>query len=150
MLDALTRNISGQVAEASPVVGTLVRITAEGAVFVDYPGNEAGPVEARLAAELPAVSGPGWTPVVLLFENGNPGLPIVVGFVRSAAEVAAAGQKRRRARKLVVQAEEEVLLECGKSSVLLRRDGKIILKGCDIVSRASRSNKVQGATVRLN
>jgi hypothetical protein len=32
----------------------------------------------------------------------------------------------------------------------MRRDGTVIIRGVDIVSRASRANKVRGATVSVN
>jgi hypothetical protein len=137
-------------ATAFAVVGRIVRITSEGVPVVDFPGNAAGVIEARIAAEPPGEPSGQWPPVLLVFENGDPSLPIVIGFVREKITAKPAPEEKRRVRKLVFDAEEEVVLQCGKSSVLLRRDGKILIKGGNIVSRASGTNKVQGGVVRLN
>ena len=131
-------------------VGQIVRITPEDLPIVDYPGNQGGPVQARIAVEPPLDRVFGWPPVLLAFENGDPVRPIIVGFVREKVKASALLSKSRRVRKLVFDAEEEILLRCGKSSVLLRRDGRIVIKGGDVVSRASGTNKVQGGAVRLN
>lgn len=53
-------------------------------------------------------------------------------------------------RQVVVHGTDEILLECGASSILLRKDGKIILKGAQIVSRASGRHKIRGASVQIN
>jgi hypothetical protein len=47
-------------------------------------------------------------------------------------------------------AEQSIELKCGKSSLLLRRDGKIILSGDYIVSASRGPNKIRGATISLN
>lgn len=53
-------------------------------------------------------------------------------------------------RRVVLHADDEILLECGASSILLRKDGKIIVKGAQIVSRASGRHKIRGASVQIN
>ena len=40
-----------------------------------------------------------------------------------------------------LEAQEELQLRCGKGSITLTRDGRIVAKGTDIVSRAARSQK---------
>jgi hypothetical protein len=53
-------------------------------------------------------------------------------------------------RRVVLHAADEILLECGASSILLRKDGKIVLKGTQIVSRASGRHKIRGSSVQIN
>ena len=53
-------------------------------------------------------------------------------------------------RCLELAASDEIRLTCGKSSLLLRRDGTVIIKGVTITSRASQTNKIRGATVNIN
>ena len=53
-------------------------------------------------------------------------------------------------RRLDLEASDEIRLTCGKSSLVLRRDGTVVVRGVRIVSRASQSNKIRGATVSLN
>ena len=48
-------------------------------------------------------------------------------------------------RRIDLEASEEIRLTCGKSSLVLRRDGSVVVRGVAIVSRASQSNKSAAA-----
>jgi len=124
-------------------VGQIVHITKEGRALVDYAGNPVGPMEARSVID-GASDHDNHTqeniPVLLVFENGDPMLPIIVGIVRetfyhpiSLEKTALSVKPPREAildgRKVALDAKEEIVLRCGKSSVTLRKDGKIVVKG---------------------
>lgn len=47
-------------------------------------------------------------------------------------------------------AQERIELRCGDGSLILRADGKVIVKGNEVVSCARGVNKVKGAAVRIN
>lgn len=53
-------------------------------------------------------------------------------------------------RRLLLDAYQEVVLRCGKSSIVLRKDGKIVVRGVEIVSQAARVNKIRGGAVQIN
>ena len=53
-------------------------------------------------------------------------------------------------RRVDLEASEEIGLTCGKSSLVMRRDGTVIVRGVKIVSRATESNKIRGGTVSIN
>ncbi|HJN44522.1 MAG: hypothetical protein CL477_12595 [Acidobacteria bacterium] len=53
-------------------------------------------------------------------------------------------------RRVDLEATDQIRLTCGKSSLVLRRDGTVIVRGVKVVSRASQSNKIRGATVSIN
>lgn len=145
-------------------VGEIVKITEEGRAMVDYPGNPMGPLEARSVINAPFkredYSG-GNISVLLFFENGDPTLPIVAGIIHDtlyplapSEEMTVSMERPHDAvldgKKMILEAKEELVLHCGKSSVTLKKDGKIVLKGTKIVSRASGTNKIKGAAVRIN
>jgi hypothetical protein len=91
--------------------------------------------------------------VVLAFAGGDPERPIVTGFLQAQPVVAPAQRSMTASldgRQVRLEAEREIVLKCGKSSLTLRADGKVVLKGVEVVSRARRTNKVKGGTVRLN
>jgi hypothetical protein len=109
--------------------------------------------------------------VLLVFENGNSSLPIIVGIIHDKLYPASPPDSPQRpsspqrevvlpvdrpregivdGHKIVFDAREEIVLHCGKSSVTLRKDGKIVIKGAQIVSRASSLNKIKGAAVKIN
>jgi hypothetical protein len=50
----------------------------------------------------------------------------------------------------VIEGRDEVVLRCGQGSITLRADGKIVIKGTQLVSRASDTNKIRGASVQIN
>ena len=49
-----------------------------------------------------------------------------------------------------IEADTELVLRCGKSSLSLKQDGRITLRGKQVLSRADGQNRVQGASVQLN
>lgn len=141
---------------AGPVVGRIAGFTADGAALVDFPGNTAEPRPARttVTLERPTQDEPVLVPVLLVFENGDPSLPIIIGLVRETAAPAKQGGESREVRvdgeRVVIEGQKEVVLRCGESAIVLRRDGKVIIRGAEITSRAKRSNKLKGATVHIN
>jgi hypothetical protein len=131
---------------AIPETGVLVDIRADGSPIVDYDGNELGPIAARTA--IPSATR-GDT-VLLVFDHGDPTRPIIIGIVRDNFEKTLPRQLKIAAREILIEGAEEVSLRSGESSLTLRKDGKTVLKAKDVVSRASRTNRVKGATVRIN
>lgn len=121
-------------------VGRIDRVESSGDVFVDFQANDFGPIHARLATTKELNVG---EQVLLVFENGNAKLPIVVGALR-------AGLDRARPSSLALEATSEITITCGKSSIMLRNDGRIVVKGTELVSRASRTNKIRGSAVEIN
>jgi len=51
---------------------------------------------------------------------------------------------------LHIKAHDGLVIECGKSTIILTKDGKIQVKGNDILSRARGMNKIKGAGVNIN
>jgi hypothetical protein len=134
-------------------IGRIVEITAEGRVLVDFPENRARrPIEARFVSlgafpiDVASLAG---ASVLMVFEDANPFRPIILGplFDRISSFPKTPSQSPNNA---MVEAQEEILLRCGESSLSMKKDGKIVLKGRTIVSRASRTNKMRGALVAIN
>lgn len=53
-------------------------------------------------------------------------------------------------REIKLNATEKIELRCGQSVLLMNKDGKIVVKGASITSRASGPQKIKGATVHIN
>ena len=49
-----------------------------------------------------------------------------------------------------IQAETEIELRCGKSRLILRRDGRVELHGTNVLTRSRGPNRMKGATIELN
>ena len=52
--------------------------------------------------------------------------------------------------ELVVEAKQQLTFKCGEGAITLRGDGKILIKGKDLVSRAQRTNRIKGGAVAIN
>ena len=46
--------------------------------------------------------------------------------------------------------EKEIVLECGEGSITIRKDGKIVIKGTHLLSRAAGVNRIKGGQVNIN
>ena len=51
---------------------------------------------------------------------------------------------------LILQANRELTLRVGDGSITIRADGKILIKGKDLVSHAQRMNRIKGGSVAIN
>ena len=47
-------------------------------------------------------------------------------------------------------ASRELVLRCGKASVTLTSDGAVRIRGTDVLSRASATNRIRGGNVQIN
>lgn len=135
--------------ETAVRVGKIVMVTPSGRVRVDFPGNSGRPRDARTVIqisreELTRVR-PG-TPVLLVFDDGDTSRPIVVGLIHDTLVAPNAEVKK----KLSLEAEEEISIRCGHSAVTLACNGKVVIRGKNLVSRSSGSNKIRGASVNIN
>jgi Domain of unknown function (DUF6484) len=150
-------------------LGVLIAPSTPGALLVEYDGS--GPLTARstIAMDQSAIARAIATrqPALLLFENGDARLQIVVGLVQPspgaalfgallAAEAPDASADKRpiEARidgeQVVLEGRESVTLKCGDATITLRRDGKVILKGAYIETRAKGVNRIRGGSVKIN
>lgn len=139
--------------ESGPVVGTLLRVDANGRAWVEFPGSH-GEVLARCAVAEQAIPSsqdlPG-SAVLLVFEAEDRHRPIITGFVRDRlVPETSAAEQRIRAAKIVLEGEQELVLSCGQGTLTMTADGRIVIKGTRLTSRASESNKVRGAVVLIN
>ncbi len=52
--------------------------------------------------------------------------------------------------ELTIEANKNLTLRCGAGSITIRADGKILIKGKDLVSHAQRMNRIKGGAVQIN
>ena len=53
-------------------------------------------------------------------------------------------------QRLEVVARDEVVLRCGEASITLRRNGRIVIKGAYVETRARGTNRIKGGNVLIN
>jgi hypothetical protein len=137
------------------VVGTVVAVSEQGAILVQFPDNPVkNPVVARTT--VPLLGRDVDRQVVLQFERGNPARPIILGVLlesgledRNTSQSWNAGIEADGER-LVLTAQRQIVLRCGKASITMTRSGKVLVSGAHIVSRSSGANKIKGGHVEIN
>ena len=137
------------------VTGTVVAFRDDGVtplvLFPQQPGNTA--IQARTVVDLHGAHI--GCQVVLMFENGVARRPIVMGVLRTdrdlplmsppgAVEVDADGQR------LLVNAQEELVLRCGRASITLTKAGKVLIQGTYLSQRSTGVVRIKGGAVQLN
>jgi hypothetical protein len=143
------------------VIGTIVRIAEGGAPEVDFPANPSGAPVAALATAAIAADDAG-REAVLVFINGDPARPLVLGLIRrpppnteAIAEVPAEAappslDARLDGERITLTAREQIELKCGKASLILTRAGKVLIRGAYLLSRSSGVNRIKGGSVQIN
>lgn len=159
-------------AASAVVVGRMLPGSTPTTPLVDFPGNAHGPLRARTTVpmeggvvERAVATG---QPALLVFEGGDPGLPIVTGLIWTGQAVTAfqellvspraPGGRRPHApvearldgERVVLEGKREVVLRCGEASITLRSDGKILLRGAYVETYSKGLNRIKGASVKIN
>jgi hypothetical protein len=150
-------------------IGRIAALSETGPL-VDFDGNPTNePLPARSSVRI--------TPAdvdrsaILAFEESSLCRPVIIGLVEESSLVTdklppAAGNPQdpkaavngdhpgfvveADGRRLVVSAEQELVLRCGKSSVTLTKAGKILIRGSYLLSRSSGVNRIKGGSVQIN
>ena len=155
LVSAPVTNPASGVGGSGVVVGELLALDDEGrSPLVRFPGQPGtAAVRARTAVDLHGAHI--GAHVVLVFDGGDVGRPIVMGLLRERSgwplpdrpgevDVTADGER------MVVTAKDQLVLRCGKASITLTRAGKILIEGAYLSSRSSGVNRIKGGSVQLN
>jgi len=159
LLGGTTRSLQGRLPPEIQridgiVLGELLALTLDGGAplvtFAGQPGT--GALLARTSIDLHG-SHVGRS-VVLMFEAGDPSLPIVMGVLQgvSWAEPTKPGQIELDVdgQRMVVTAKEQLVLRCGRASITLTKAGKVLIEGSYVLSRSTGVNRIKGGSVQLN
>lgn len=157
-------------------VGKLVAWSSGRAPRVDFEGNELGPLTARstipldpntILAAIADERG-----VLLTFEDGKPHAPIITGLLQPIGELDEAPEvwhdeevddpesessesiglteARVDGKRVEIEAADEIVLRCGQASIVLRRNGRVVIRGTYVETRSRGVNRVKGSSVEIN
>jgi len=93
--------------------------------------------------------------VLVVFDGGDLSKPIITGVMRKEIGAVSANYQTRPEKKdkqdfLQFEADKEIILKCGKSSITLTKAGKVLIRGTYLLSRSSGANRIKGGSVHLN
>ncbi len=155
LLQAPTSQRAGAAEPLGLIVGELIALTDEGRTpLVLYPGQPGhAALPARTVIDLHGAHI--GRHVALMFEGADPHRPIVIGVLRDVAgwplpDRPAAVEVDADGERLLVSAQESLVLRCGKASITLTKAGKVLIEGAYILSRSSGVNRIKGGAVQLN
>lgn len=140
-------------------VGRMVAVDERGFAWVDF-GDGSRPVAATVAftasreqlEHVMAVKAP-----VVVYESDEALQVVAVVGVALTAPTSPAAATQSPAieadvdgQRVKLSAEKEVVIACGKSSITLRANGRVIIKGTQIESYSEGTNRIKGGQVRIN
>ncbi|MBI3776149.1 MAG: hypothetical protein HY273_11465 [Gammaproteobacteria bacterium] len=100
--------------------------------------------------------------VLVVFQDGDRSQPIIVGLMEepleSLVEMETPAQEapnrkqelRIDGKRVVIEADDEIELKCGQGSITIRKDGKIVVKGTNLLSQSTGSHRIRGGSVSIN
>ncbi|MCF6336671.1 MAG: DUF6484 domain-containing protein [Gammaproteobacteria bacterium] len=162
-----TRSSPSHILPGEIVIGTMTGINEQGQPLIDFPDNTAGHTLAAITT-LDLTQQHTGRQVALLFANGNMYTPVVIGLIHSPLQdmlerfnPSQTDNNNQESeikvddihidgKKLIIEAKEEIVLQCGKSSIMLNKEGKISLRGTKISTRSTGTTRIMGASVHLN
>lgn len=96
--------------------------------------------------------------VVLIFENNDPDKAIAIAGLQPTVDFATALQAadepaveaRIDGEKVLIQAKEKLELRVGKASIVIDANGKITIRGANLLSRSTGPIRIKGGHVEIN
>jgi hypothetical protein len=99
-------------------------------------------------------------PAVLTFEDGDRSRPILIGLIAPPRELPAVEEPHKPSGfeveadadgyRVHLKAREEIVLQCGDSSISLKRNGRVVIRGAYVETNAATTNRIKGGSVRIN
>jgi hypothetical protein len=111
------------------------------------------PVERVLArSTIPLKKDQVGSDVVMAFEQGDLGKPIIIGSLWQPEN--SRPQEPMMAeldgQRIILTAEKEIVLRCGKASITLTQAGKVLIRGAYLSTHSSGVNRIKGGSVQIN
>lgn len=160
----------------SLLIGKVVAISNQGNPMISYNGDtQSNPIEALTTVVINEASI--GKDVAISFAQNQNSVPIVMGVIRRILDDVLAQPTETDTKtintpdtkdneplsgehgkpevivdgnKLELSAAEQITLRCGKSSITLNKDGKILIKGDHMLNRTSGSYKIKSGSIQLN
>jgi Domain of unknown function (DUF6484) len=136
------------------VIGKLVGFANGGAtplvIFPGQPTSAAQPARATLDLHAAHIG----KNTVMMFEDGDPRRPIILGCLNEPTSALAPTADHvavdADGQRLVVSAKDQIVLRCGKASITLTKEGHVIVRGAYVTNHSSGVLRLKGGSVQIN
>lgn len=139
------------------VVGQLVAFNEDGKAIVTWPGLRDGTSQPASSIVPLGIRDVGRSVVLSFVTMANGPEPMIMGLIQQPTPLPATHtapalglEVLADGKRLVLSAQEEVTLRCGKSSITLTKAGKVFIDGEYVLSRSRGTNHVKGGSVQIN
>jgi hypothetical protein len=153
LIDRSVRRSRGQFGGA--VVGKLLAVSNCGhTAFVCFP-NQPGSAAIKAQTTMDLHASHIGRQVALVFEDSNPARPIIVGVVSephttTVEQRAGIIEVEADGARLLLSAREELVLRCGEATIILTKQGEVVIRGTSVSTHASDVNRIKGGSVQIN
>lgn len=159
-LDAAVSALTHTGAEAQLISGHLTGLDDEGRLRFQPEGSSAAPLVVAIGIELSdgslvKAARQQRRALVVRTTDATPRW-VLVGLVRERVSTKAVTARPGTlevgmdGETLKLTAERDIVLKCGAASITLRKDGKIEVKGTNVLSASRGPNRIKGASIALN
>ncbi len=143
-----------------PTIGKIKDVPDTGIFLVEWGGDEEAKARVSVSLEdYPPESLIG-REVLLLFEDNDPGKPIVIALLQPTSNVGQSLTKASKIKstpevfldgdKVVIKANKKIELRVGKASIVIDENGKITTRGEHLLNRATGPIRIKGGHVDIN
>ena len=90
---------------------------------------------------------------VVAFDDGDAAKPLLLAIANPEARKEPAGlevEADADGQRVRLIAQQEIVLQCGESSITLKHNGRVIIRGTYVETYASGTNRIKGGSVRIN
>jgi len=145
--------------DTGPVVGRVVDVPQDGYLIVQCGSTQ--PMRARMVSDLAGKLGERLLgqEVILLFENNDPEKAIAIASLQPAGDFASALEAASRDKQVharvdgetvLIKADKKLELRVGKASIVIDSNGKITIRGANLLSRSTGPIRIKGGHVEIN
>ncbi|WLQ14330.1 DUF6484 domain-containing protein [Hahella aquimaris] len=147
------------------LIGWVVAIDSHGMPLVAW-NEETKQSPQPALATIPVSEQDRGRQIALSFAQNANSQPIIIGFLFSQLDNAIAYTQtsspeiditspsptkvRVNDKNLDIQADKSITIRCGKARITLTADGKILLQGEQVLSRARGAHRIRGGSIQLN
>lgn len=133
-------------------IGVLVGVGPSGEAWVDVPRQGRRNVAARSTVALEGEL-VGREVLLVCLPTGE---VVINGIIREAGDPTPKRamppplEAQLDAERIVFSAQREVVLRCGRASILLSADGSVVIKGARLLTSATGVHRIRGGSVQIN